>query len=247
MSNSKTSYNNLPKEALDVIKPPVWSPWYYVNTLLRKAYENTVPGVLKEYPDANVLDYGCGSKPYEYLFEQGVKKYTAVDIGDNPLADIQITPGEKLPFGSGEFDIILSSQVLEHVQEVDQYMAECNRVLKTGGTLLLSTHGTWQFHAAPYDFNRWTIMGLKHLMNKSGFEVLNSIPVLGQLALTSQLRITFYNSFAERIGIAGKLLLFPVSLLYQLKMMLEDFITPDRVKQRDSAVFLLTAKKKKDL
>lgn len=241
------NYNKLSKDVLAVIKPPAWSSYYYVSILTRKAYEKSIPQLLKNGTKYNILDYGCGVRPYEYLFEGRINKYVGVDVGNNSKADIIIEPGEKLPVNKNEFDIVLSSQVLEHVEDVEQYLKECNRVLKTDGFLLLSTHGTWQYHASPYDYNRWTCMGLKFLIEKYGFIVEESIPVLGQLAVTSQLRLSFFNSFANMIGPAGKIILAPLALLYQLKMRLEDMITPKRVKVRDSAIFLIIARKKADV
>ncbi len=239
--------SNLPKDVLAVIKPRIWDYYYYVSILTRKAYEKVIPKLFQENIKFNILDYGCGVKPYEHLFEGHIDKYTGVDVGDNPNAEINIIPGEKLPFKNDEFDIVLSSQVLEHVKDVDQYMHECNRVLKNNGYLLLSTHGTWQYHASPYDYHRWTSIGLRNLLEKNNFEVVDCTPILGQLALTSQLRINFYYSSAAFIGTLGKILLAPVAFIYQIKMMLEDFITPKRVKERDSAIFLMLAKKKSSL
>lgn len=233
----------LSKEVLAVIKPKIWDYYYYVSVLTRKAYENTIQKLLKKNIQFNILDFGCGVMPYKHMFEGHIKKYTGVDVGNNPKADINISPGDKLPFNNDEFDVVLSSQVLEHVIDVDQYMNECYRVLKNNGYLLLSTHGTWQYHASPYDYHRWTSIGLKNLLEKNNFKVIESIPILGQFALTSQLRINFLYSSAAYIGIAGKIILAPLAMIYQFKMMFEDLITPLRVKQRDSAIFLMVSKK----
>ncbi len=234
----------LSKDVLAVIAPPVWDTYYYVSVLTRKAYEKTIPPLLDDGMKYDIVDYGCGARPYEHMFGDHINTYTGIDVGNNPKANINIQPGEDLKIESSSVDFVLSSQVLEHVQNVEQYMNECFRILKPGGCLLLSTHGTWQYHASPHDYNRWTSIGLKTLLEKYGFEVQRSVPVLGQFALTSQLRLSFYNSFANMMGAAGKVLLAPVSLLYQFKMMIEDMITPQRVKQRDSAIFLMVAKKK---
>ncbi|MEO8513194.1 MAG: class I SAM-dependent methyltransferase [Ignavibacteria bacterium] len=239
--------SNLSKDVLAVIKPKIWDYYYYVSILTRKAYEKVIPGLLKENKNLKILDYGCGVMPYKHLFEGYIGKYTGVDVGNNPKAEINIQSGETLPFMNDEFDIVLSSQVLEHVKDVEQYMNECYRVLKNNGYLLLSTHGTWQYHASPYDYHRWTSIGLKNLLEIHNFEVEECTPILGQLALTSQLRINFYYSSAAFVGTAGKILLAPVAMIYQIKMMLEDLITPKRVKQRDSAIFLMLAKKKSNL
>ncbi len=232
------------KDYLMIIRPPIWDSYRYISVLLRKAYEKTIPKYLNKGIKFNILDYGCGSKPYKYIFNSYINKYIGVDVGDNQFADYIILPGDKLSFQDDEFDIVLSSQVLEHVQETDSYLRECFRVLKPNGLLFLSTHGTWQYHAAPYDYYRWTSVGLKYQLQKNSFEILEFIPILGQLAVTSQLRLSFLNSFAEMIGIGGKILLAPISILYQLKMRLEDFLTPQRVKERDSAIYLAVAKKK---
>ena len=237
-------YKGLPKDVLAVIKPPIWDSYHYVSVLTRKAYEGTIPGLLSPGKKYRILDYGCGARPYEYLFDDHIAEYIGVDVGDNPSADFLINPSDKLKFDDNSFDFVLSSQVLEHVKDVDQYMGECLRVLKPGGVLLLSTHGTWQFHASPYDYNRWTCMGLAYLLERTGFEVVEYKPILGQLAVTSQLRLSFFDSFANMIGVLGRILLAPVALVYQFKMMIEDAITPARVKKRDSAIFLFIAKKK---
>lgn len=238
------AHSNLNKDVLSVINPPLWDSYYYVSTLTRKAYEKTIPTLLETGKKYKILDYGCGARPYEHLFHGHIERYIGVDVGENPKADISIQPGEPLKVNNNEFDFVLSSQVLEHVQDVPQYMNECNRILKPGGWLLLSTHGTWQYHASPYDYNRWTCMGLKYLLEKHGFEVTESVPVLGQLAVTSQLRLSFFNSVANMVGTAGRIVLAPIALIYQFKMMIEDAITPRRVKERDSAIFLMVARKK---
>jgi len=236
-------YSHLPKEVRAIVNPPLWDPYRYISVKLRKTYEEMLKMLLEKDKKYNILDYGCGDRPYEYLFKNHSGKYIGVDVGDNPKADHKIEPGEKLKFQNNEFDIVLSSQVLEHVEDVDSYLGECNRVLIPGGLLFLSTHGTWQYHASPYDYYRWTSIGLKNLLRKFQFEIVDFVPIVGQLAVTSQLRLSFYNSFANTLGIVGKIILAPVSFLYQIKMMLEDLITPQRVKERDSAIYLVVGKK----
>lgn len=235
---------DLKRESEEFTNLPVWDTYYYSSSLLKKKIEDAVPKILDRNRKYKILDYGCGVKPYEYIFENYSEKYTGVDVGENPHADRRIEPGEKLPFENEEFDVVLSSQVLEHVENTELYLSECRRVLKHEGILILSTHGTWQFHSAPVDVQRWTSYGLKKLIEKFGFDIVNFIPVLGQLALTSQLRLTFYHSFVKEVFKPLKLIYYPLSLLYQLKMKIEDAITPQRVKDRDSAYYIVVANKK---
>jgi len=57
------------------------------------------------------------------------------------LAHAAFTQGDgtRLPFASGSFDLVLSHSVIEHVNAAEEYLAECQRVLKPGGVLYLST------------------------------------------------------------------------------------------------------------
>ncbi len=240
---TQPSKEALKKETEDFVNLKIWDTYYYSSTLLRKKLEEYITKNLEKSRKYKILDYGCGVKPYEYVFNSYSEKYTAVDVGDNPHADLLIEPESRLPFGDNEFDIVLSSQVLEHVENVDKYLNECRRVLKTDGLLILSTHGTWQYHSHPVDVQRWTSYGLKKLITGYGFNIKEFIPVLGQLALTSQLRLTFYYSFVKEIFTPLKILYYPLSFLYQLKMRFEDFLTPQRVKDRDSAYYIVFANK----
>lgn len=244
LKENKISKEVLKKESHDFTDLPFWNTYYYSSGLLKNKMEENIPLHLVKGKKYKILDYGCGVKPYEYIFDEFSETYTGIDVGENHHADFKIEPDERLPFGDGEFDVVLSSQVLEHVENTSLYLNECNRVLKTGGTLFLSTHGTWQFHSAPIDVQRWTSYGLKKLISDHGFDVKGFVPALGQLALTSQLRLTFYHSFVTEVAKPLKLFYYPLSVLYQFKMMIEDAITPQRVKDRDSAYYLVTAVKK---
>ncbi|MEO6694906.1 MAG: methyltransferase domain-containing protein [Ignavibacteria bacterium] len=241
---NKSHREKLDKESHDFVNLPFWDTYYYSSTLLKKKLEDIVLKNLDKNKKYKILDYGCGVRPYEYVFRPYKSEYIGVDVGNNPHADHNINPEDRLPLNDEEFDLVMSSQVLEHVENVELYLSECNRVLKKGGLLILSTHGTWQFHSAPVDVQRWTSYGLRKLIEKYGFNIKDFIPSLGQLALTSQLRLTFFHSFVKEVFKPLKILYYPVSFLYQIKMRIEDAITPLRVKERDSAYYIVTAEKK---
>jgi len=232
-------------EFLESPRPPIWSPYYYVNNLVRKAYESTIQRWvdLEANKRYRVLDFGCGEKPYKYILDNHIEEYVGVDVKETGSTDVVIEYDSSLPFPDGDFDIVISSQVLEHVEDVDLYLQECYRVLRQNGIFFLSTHGTWQYHSSPVDVQRWTSYGLRRLLQKHRFRIVDFVPILGQLALTSQLRLSFINSFSKLLGLSGRVLLIPISILYQLKIMVEDYLTPKRVKERDSAIYLVVSKK----
>jgi SAM-dependent methyltransferase len=119
----------------------------------------------------DVLDYGCGVMPYRRLFAH-CNSYIGADIGSNPNADMVYEPEGTLPLGDGSKDVVLSTQVLEHVRDPQSYLSECRRVLKPDGRLLLSTHGFYMWHG-PGDWRRWTHEGLIYEVESAGFQVLD--------------------------------------------------------------------------
>lgn len=117
-----------------------------------------------------VLDYGCGGSPYRFLFPNA--EYRRADIEGEPDLDYIIPADSRLlAVPDGYFDLVFSSQVLEHVPDVSAYLAECHRMLKPGGCLLLSTHGSFEDHGCPGDYRRWTPYGLERDVAAMGFTV----------------------------------------------------------------------------
>jgi SAM-dependent methyltransferase len=116
-----------------------------------------------------VLDYGCGGSPYRNLFQ--AHTYHRADLAGGDGLDFQYGEDGRLPVNSSEYDCVLSSQVLEHVLSPTDYLGECYRVLKPGGTLILSTHGLFEDHSCPADYWRWTAAGLQKSVEAAGFEV----------------------------------------------------------------------------
>lgn len=137
--------------------------------------------------NAELLDFGCGNMPYRPLFEPKLRAYLAFDLPGNEMADGIISEDGKLQRDDESVDIVLSSQVLEHVSSPDTYLAEAYRVLKPGGQLILSTHGVWCYHPDPADFWRWTCDGLKKLITAYDFNVTHFEGLMGPEATAIQL------------------------------------------------------------
>lgn len=119
-----------------------------------------------------ILDVGCGSKPYRKYFD--TVEYVGLEIGDRqkPHADYYYD-GKVFPFDDSTFDSVLTSQVLEHVFNPSEFLAEINRVLKDGGSLLLTVPFVWDEHEQPFDYARYSSFGLRYLLEEHGFEILD--------------------------------------------------------------------------
>lgn len=102
-----------------------------------------------------VLDAGCGDKPYRDCFGV-VTEYVGLDLIPGPEVDLVVSPREKWRLPDSHFDVLLASQMLEHVRDLDLTLSEMARVLKPGGVMVLTFPFIYNEHGAPYDFQRFT-------------------------------------------------------------------------------------------
>lgn len=148
-----------------------FNPFYIIRTRLYRGIKKHA-----HYMKGDLLDFGCGSKPYRAIIT--VDKYIGLDYETevsqrNPLlAADAFYDGKTIPFADKTFDSVFSSEVLEHVFNPDEILPEINRVMKPGGHMLLTCPFFWPEHEQPYDFARYSSFGLKHLLEKNGFEVV---------------------------------------------------------------------------
>lgn len=105
----------------------------------------------------------------------------------NEDADVFISSTGAVELDDGAVDVVLSTQVLEHVEDPNAYIAECARLLKPGGHLVLTTHGLWRYHRDPIDLWRWTGDGLVHTVELQAFKVKELVGVVGLAAVGVQL------------------------------------------------------------
>ena len=113
-----------------------------------------------------VLDVGCGDRPYEKLLH-GAAEIVGFDVPGNPHAHLHGSI-DALPVEDASFDVVLCLQVLEHVPDPAAAVRELRRVVRPGGSVLLSTHGIYPFHPNPDDLWRWTHDGLERLFRDNG-------------------------------------------------------------------------------
>src|SRR4051794_6128788 len=113
-----------------------WHRLAYIVRTLPAVLERLAPD-LRVAADSRVLDYGCADVPYRRFFPAGVD-YVTADLPGNPQASVEIRTGGSVPCADESFDAVLSTQVLEHVDDPGLYLSECHRVLRPGGRLLLS-------------------------------------------------------------------------------------------------------------
>ena len=147
-----------------------------------------------------VLDVGAGIAPYRPFFAEAGEYVTVDTVRD---ADVQDS-AERLPVEDARFDVVLCTQVLEHVAEPAAVVRELRRVTAPGGRVLASTHGVQVYHPAPDDLWRWTHAGLERLFSANGtWSSLTVRPGGGTAACLGMLATTYIELLAGRVGARG--------------------------------------------
>ena len=150
------------------LHPWLIDPEYLHLSSLKKAIKRFAPTCT-----GIVVDYGCGCKPYQSLFNHATR-YIGIDFGIQGPDTFEPNPDGSIPLDADSADVMISTQVLEHIPNVQQYLNECVRVLRPNGRLLVSTHGIWPYHPGPHndDFYRWTGAGLRREIELAGLKVV---------------------------------------------------------------------------
>lgn len=125
--------------------------------LLRKSQLNA---------NSKILDIGCGTKPYFPIFAEITKQYVGIDLHGSPQVDIVADLSKPIPFSDSYFDMVISTQVLEHVENPRRLVEEMYRVCRTNGIVFVSVPFVWEIHNYPKDFWRFSEQGLALLFEK---------------------------------------------------------------------------------
>jgi SAM-dependent methyltransferase len=158
-------------------------------------------------------------------------------------AEVRVQPGRPIDLPDASADGVVSFQVLEHVWDLDWYLGECRRLLRPGGWLLLSTHGNWLYHPHPTDFRRWTRDGLVEELSGRGFRPAMVQAEIGPLAWTTQFRLLGYRHVLQRLPLLGRCLTGLLSCAMNLRMVVEDAVTPAPIRDANAAVYVTLSRK----
>ncbi|HEY6503090.1 MAG TPA: class I SAM-dependent methyltransferase [Chitinophagaceae bacterium] len=160
------------KQVSKAFRPGLNNPFYFIRRGLLNKVQQYAPGL-----SGKLLDFGCGSKPYQSLFTNA-SEYIGLDYeGEghqhvNENVDV-FYDGKNIPFANESFDSVFSSEVFEHIFNIDEILQEINRVMKKNGKILITCPFVWHEHEVPVDYARYTRFALKHLFEKHGFKILS--------------------------------------------------------------------------
>ena len=192
-------------------KSAFWRFNWIAHSQVIRAVERSGPHVR-----GRLLDVGCGTMPARKWLAGHFTEYLGVDLADSRyLGDARLTAvarAEQLPFRGGTFDTVLGLSMLTYLTEPQRMIEESWRVLRPGGVLVLEFTQTAPLHDPPHDYFRFTPFGAKWLLERSGFEVLEAIPIGGLWTRVAMSLIAPLNRLNH--GPTRVLTELPVRLLY---------------------------------
>lgn len=168
---------------------PTWlgifvNPFYFARKGLLENIQDLAPNI-----KGKTLDIGCGSKPYQQLFQTSEYIGLEIDTPENrkvKKADC-FYPGDVVPFPDKYFDSVITNEVFEHIFNPEVFLSEIYRILKEDGIFLMTVPFVWDEHEQPYDYARYSSFGIKFILEKHGFTIkeykksMNDIRVIFQL------------------------------------------------------------------
>lgn len=133
---------------LNIYDSSKWTEWRKKNY----AYFKREIGKIEEH--AVILDIGAGPAPFADLMEA----FTVYSVDFVPYRNIDFLADftKTLPIADDSFDVVVMSNVLEHIPDPLDLFSECKRILKPGGKLILTVPFLIKVHQGPYDFLRYT-------------------------------------------------------------------------------------------
>ncbi|MCC2545879.1 class I SAM-dependent methyltransferase [Hymenobacter sp. BT175] len=141
-------------------------------------------GELRVPSDAAILEIGCSGGPLLLaLRKAGYHNLTGIDLSEKGIAlaqargfsNVSVMDGARLEFADNSFDLVIASDVLEHIEDDAQALREWQRVLRPGGRLIVFVPAfpfLWSRHdEVNYHFRRYTGTDLRKVLTTARLQV----------------------------------------------------------------------------
>lgn len=130
------------------------------------------------YVNGLMLDIGCGHK--QKVLKPSVKRYIGLEYPETRKINDKLSDTDAdvfanalyLPFKDGSFDSAVALHLFEHLSNPRAAASEMRRVLKKGGRIGVTVPFMQKMHSEPCDFFRFTVHGIRLLMENAGFTVI---------------------------------------------------------------------------
>ncbi|XGV98057.1 MAG: methyltransferase domain-containing protein [Leptolyngbya sp. BL-A-14] len=204
------------------LRPHPQDPHYLARSTIIAALSKLAPTV-----KGRMIDLGSGhSRGYEGLFKEHVDEYLCIDWQYAENVDI-CADCYNIPLPDASIDTVLSTQMLEHLVTPERMLKEAFRLLKPGGSLILTAPMVWGLHEEPVDFYRFTEYGLRYLLEHAGFSEIRIQPLEGLFAVLLQMVLDEY--YAVWLAKHQRLAKSCIGLLNRLALWLDQVLPTRRL------------------
>ncbi|WP_167856461.1 class I SAM-dependent methyltransferase [Hymenobacter metallicola] len=134
--------------------------------------------------DARILEIGCSGGPLLLALQAaGYTDLSGIDVSETGiqvarsrgLTNVAVMDGAQLTFKDASFDLIIASDVLEHIEHEHQALNEWKRVLRPQGQLMVfvpAFNALWSSHDdVNYHFRRYSVPQLSQVVRQAGLQV----------------------------------------------------------------------------
>lgn len=178
------------------------------------------------------LDVGCGDSPYKFMLKgydyKGIDWEGSDDSFGYKKDNVEYYDGETFPIEENSIDLLIHTEVAEHIPDILLFFNECARVLKKDGIMVFSIPFSARYHYIPNDFRRLTPAGIEQILKQAGFSAIEIEPRSTDITVACYKVVTVgYRWLLSRkiYKVMGFILLLPVFaislLLGQLALWLD--------------------------
>lgn len=176
---------NLVDSTRDIFRPPVFLPnssaANRLQNLLRRFLDLQAGSIWHDLrhelatAHGSVLDVGCGAQVYRRLLPPTVA-YRGIDTADAKnnfgydVPDTHYFTGDDWGVADASCDLVLFTEVLEHIPEPAAFLARSRRCLRPGGRIVMTVPFAARWHYIPQDYWRFTPSGLARLLDAADFD-----------------------------------------------------------------------------
>ncbi len=134
--------------------------------------------------NSSIFDIGCSNGLLlDELKKKGYRNLYGIDVSSEAIkecrkkhSNVFVRSGEKTGFGKEKFDLLVASDILEHIKDHDKALLEWHKILKKNGVAIVFVPAFKFLWSYPDELNhhyrRYTLKKLKKMSRRAGFKVV---------------------------------------------------------------------------